>query len=70
MEISQPVLAPSNLTNNTDYFIRFVNEDLLSLHSTKTESQNDDDPTRVKVNIGLGVVTSPNGTDLIKIIPQ
>ena len=58
--------APGNLTNNTDYFIRFVNEDQLSLHSTKTESQNDDDLTRVKVNIGLGVVTSTNGTDLIK----
>ncbi len=58
--------APSQLENNTDYFIRFVNEDQISLHTTKAEAQNDDDLTRVKVNIGLGTTVSTTGTDIIK----
>ena len=58
--------APTGLTNNTDYFIRFVSPDQISLHTTKTEAQNDDDLTRVKVNVGLGATTAVTGTDVIK----
>ena len=57
---------PTGLTNNTDYFIRFVNDDQLSFHTTKTEAQNSDDATRVKVNIGLGSTITPTGQDFIK----
>ena len=47
--------TPSNgLTNNTDYFIRFVNEDPIKPRTSKTEAQNNDDVTRTKVNIALG----------------
>tara|TARA_B100001057_G_scaffold147946_1_gene147884 strand:- start:134 stop:8017 length:7884 start_codon:yes stop_codon:yes gene_type:complete len=57
---------PTGLTNNTDYFIRFVNDDQISLHTTKTEAQNSDDATRVKVNVGLGATITPTGQDFIK----
>jgi len=57
---------PTGLTNNTDYFIRFVNDDQLSFHTTKSEAQNSDDATRVKVNIGLGSTITPTGQDFIK----
>ena len=57
---------PTGLTNNTDYFIRFVNDDQLSFHTTKAEAQNSDDATRVKVNIGLGSTITPTGQDFIK----
>ena len=52
---------PNGLTNNTDYFIRFVNESQISLHSSKSEAQNDNDNTRVKVNIALGSTTAITG---------
>ena len=58
--------APNGLTNNTDYYIRFVNEDQLSLHTTKDEAQNNNDTSRVKINIALGVTTQTNGQDIIK----
>ena len=63
---STTATAPTNLVNNTDYFIRFVNEDQISLHATKAESQNDNDLTRVKLNIGLGSLTAVTGSDIIK----
>ena len=46
--------APNGLTDNTDYYIPFVNEDLISLHTSKAEAQNNNDTTRLKVNINLG----------------
>ena len=58
--------APSGLTNNTDYFIRFVNDNQISLHSSKSEAQNDNDNTRAKVNIALGSTTAITGQDFIK----
>ena len=58
--------APTGLTNNTDYFIRFVNSNQISLHTSKAEAQNNNDVTRVKVNIGLGSTTTPTGQDFIK----
>ena len=58
--------APTGLSNNTDYFIRFVNEDQLSIHTTKSEAQNNNDTTRVRINIALGTQTSVSGTDIIK----
>ena len=58
--------APTGLTDNTDYYIRFVNEDQISLHASKSEAQNNNDTTRVKVNIGLGSTLSPTGIDQIK----
>ena len=57
---------PNGLTNNTDYFIRFVNENQISLHSSKSEAQNDNDNTRVKVNVALGSTTAVTGQDFIK----
>ena len=57
---------PNGLTNNTDYFIRFVNEDQISFHTSKTEAQNNDDVTRTKVNIALGSTVTPTGQDIIK----
>jgi len=56
---------PNGLTNNTDYYLRWVTEDQLSIHTTKQESQNNNDVTRVKVNIGLGATTAVVGTDLV-----
>ena len=58
--------APTGLTNNTDYFIRFVNSNQISLHTSKAEAQNNNDVTRVKVNIGLGTTSTPTGQDFIK----
>ena len=58
--------APNGLTNNTDYFIRFVSDSQISLHASKTEAQNDNDNTRVKVNIALGSTTAITGQDFIK----
>ena len=57
---------PNGLTDNTDYFIRFVNEDQISLHTTKVEAQNNNDTTRVKINIALGTTTATTGQDIIK----
>mgnify|MGYP001417431783 CR=1 FL=1 len=57
---------PNGLTNNTDYFIRFVNSSQISLHPSKSEAQNDDSNTRVKVNIALGSTTAINGQDFIR----
>jgi hypothetical protein len=58
--------APNGLTNNTDYYVRWVNEDQLSLHATKAEAQNNDNVTRVNINIALGTQTSVTGLDVIK----
>ena len=58
--------APNGLTNSTDYYVRWVSEDQLSLHSTKAEAQNNNDTTRVKINIALGTQTSVTGTDIVK----
>ena len=58
--------APTGLTNSTDYYVRWVSEDQLSLHSTKAEAQNNNDTTRVKINIALGTQTSVTGTDIVK----
>ena len=57
---------PNGLTNNTDYFVRWVNEDQLSLHATKAEAQNNNDTTRAKINVALGTQTSVTGLDVIK----
>jgi hypothetical protein len=57
---------PAGLTNNTDYFIRFVNEDQISVHETKEDAQNNNDTLRPKVNIALGVTTFPTTVDQIK----
>ena len=57
--------APQNLVDNTDYFIRFVNEDQISVHSTKAEAQNNNDTTRVKLNVALGATTTPTAVDTI-----
>ena len=57
---------PNGLTDNTDYFIRFINEDQISLHTTKVEAQNNNDTTRVKINIALGTTTATTGQDIIK----
>ena len=57
---------PNGLTNNTDYYLRWATEDQLSVHTTKQEAQNNNDVTRVKVIIALGVTTSVTGTDIVK----
>ena len=57
---------PNGLTNNTDYYIRFINEDQISLHETKDEAQNNNDTSRQKVNIALGTTTPTNGQDFVK----
>ena len=57
---------PNGLSNNTDYYIRWVNEDQLSVHATKAEAQNNNDTSRVKINIALGTQTSVTGTDNIQ----
>ena len=56
---------PNGLSNNTDYYLRFVNEDQLSLHTTKTLAQDNNDTTRIKINIALGTQTSVSGVDNI-----
>jgi hypothetical protein len=57
--------VPTNLVADTIYYVRFVDEDFLSLHPTKEEAQNNDDTTRVKVNINNGDTIVPIGTDSI-----
>jgi len=57
--------APTGLTDNTEYYIRFVNEDQISLHTSKSEAQNNNDTTRVKVNINLGSTVLPTGQDAV-----
>ena len=57
--------APNGLTDNTDYYIRFVNEDQISLHTSKAEAQNNNDTTRLKVNINLGSTALPTGQDAV-----
>ena len=57
---------PNGLSSNTDYYIRWVNEDQLSLHTTKAEAQNNNDTNRVKINIALGTQTSVSGVDIIQ----
>ena len=57
--------APTNLISGTTYYIRVVNEDQLSLHTTKDQAQNNDVLTRVKVNINNGDTIAPTGTDTI-----
>ena len=58
--------APTGLTDNTDYFIRFINEDQISFHTTKEEAQNNNDTSRVKINIALGTTVVPTGQDIVK----
>ena len=58
--------APSGISSNTDYYVRWVSEDQLSLHTSKAEAQNNNDTSRVKINIALGTQTSISGTDIIK----
>jgi len=58
--------APNGLTTNTDYYVRWVNEDQLSLHASKAEAQNNNDTTRVKINIALGTQTSVSGVDVVR----
>ena len=57
---------PNGLTNNTDYFIRFVNDDCNQVSTSKTEAQNSDDVTRTKVNIALDSSSYNPGQDFIK----
>ena len=57
--------VPTNLTSGVTYFIRVVDKDTLSFHSTKEEAQNNDSATRQKVNIGVGETVVPDGTDNI-----
>ena len=57
--------VPTNLTNNTTYYLRFIDANTISFHSTKDEAQNNDDATRVKINIGVGETVVPDGTDTI-----
>ena len=46
--------AATNLTDNTVYYIRFVDANYISLHSTKSEATNDNDATRVKITVSGG----------------
>ena len=55
--------VPTNLVSGTNYFVRVVDSDTLSLHSTKDEAQNNDDATRQKVNIGVGETVVPDAVD-------
>ena len=57
--------TPANLTVGDTYYLRVVNQDQLSLHATKEEAQNNDNLTRVKVNINNGDTVVPVGTDTI-----
>ena len=57
--------VPTNLVADTIYYIRFVDENFLSLHTTKEQAQNNDSVTRVKVNINNGDTVTPVGTDTI-----
>jgi len=57
--------VPTNLIADTIYYIRVVNENFVSLHTSKAEAQNNDNTTRVKVNINNGDTVVPVGTDTI-----
>ena len=57
--------VPTNLASGVKYFIRVVDKDTLSFHSTKEEAQNNDDSSRQKVNIGVGETVVPDGVDTI-----
>ena len=57
---------PNGLSTNTDYYLRFVNEDQLSVHTSKAEAQNNNDTSRVRINIGLGTQTSVSGIDIVQ----
>ena len=46
--------AATNLTDNTVYFIRFVDSNHISLHATKSEATNNNDATRVKITVSGG----------------
>ena len=57
---------PSQILSNTDYFIRFVNDSQISLHPSKAEAQNNNDVTRQKINVALGITTPVTGIDTIR----
>ena len=57
--------VPTNLVADTIYYIRVVNENFISLHTSKAEAQNNDTTTRVKININNGDTVNPVGTDKI-----
>ncbi len=57
---------PNGLSTNTDYYLRFVNEDQLSVHTSKAEAQDNNDTTRDRINIALGTQTSVSGIDIIQ----
>ncbi len=44
----------TNLTDNSVYYIRFVDTNYVSLHSTKSEATNNNDATRVKITVSGG----------------
>lgn len=46
-----------NLTKNQSYFIRVVDTNTFSLHSTQQEAQNDDDASRIKITASGGTGT-------------
>ena len=46
--------AATNLTDNQVYYIRFVDANYISLHSTKSEATNNNDATRVKITVSGG----------------
>ena len=58
--------APTGLATNTQYYLRFVNEDQLSVHTSKAEAQNNNNTSRVKINIALGTQTAITGSDTIQ----
>lgn len=49
--------AASGLVNGTNYFIRFVNANQLSFHSSFFQATNNDDTTRVKITVAGGTGT-------------
>ena len=56
---------PTGLTNNTTYYVRVVDTNNITLHDSVSEAQNNDDTSRVKVNINLGTTVTPAGTDTL-----
>ena len=44
----------TGLVSGTTYYLRYVNENQMSLHATVDEAQNNDDATRVKINVPTG----------------
>lgn len=57
--------APANLSNGGTYFLRVVDPDSISLHSTKDEAQNDNNLTRQKINIANGSTITPSSNDTL-----